>query len=533
MAPRTRNTNKKAAGLAPTMKRMMEVINSESIFTNDEIPYSSDTLKIFSEFYKKVDKIADNVTAKYNPLFDVKEVLQKYLEDIPKDLLPNLETKKEIENETMDLLETQVESLEDMEIVEASNRTEDWRGVRSETLTSSEDMDIDGSSNKTEDWRGIRSQTLTSSENDLDKTTISDAITTQLEEMSIVEDLELKVPLLTSTPIKTEMSLEIDDEKLTTDGIKINSAQLKDVNDLETTGSVVEIVEKNEVEESKPGTLTTTDKGQKGGSTVLKSSKLSSPISKASSTASSHQSSSQNNLHTPKTTDIRLRTPKGDATKLHTAKKENRGSDSHDSKMAHANQLRSKLLLLKKEKIREDNERKASEVLERKKALEEQKMKQKSSSRHGTSLKRTETLAGGQGPNKKTRVHLFPKEDKASVLDTSDVVVLTQSTKKQETKCATNSYKKTPHGVRQENTTSDYGLDDLNSGEGTDDENNPRKEIPMWAEFSLVKRSVREHIENPPFDLDEFFGKIEKPNLQEIFGKNHQSKARGSSARWN
>ncbi|CAO4361827.1 unnamed protein product [Caenorhabditis nigoni] len=509
---------------------MMEVKNSELIFNNEEIPYSSNTLKIFSDFFEKVDKIANNVTAKHNPLFDVKEVLQEYLKDIPRDLVPNLETKKEIKNETMDLLETQVESLGDMEIAEASSRTEDLRGIKSETLTSSEDMEIDGSSNKTEDWRGIRSQTLTSSEDDLDNISISDAISTQLEEMSIVEDLELKIPLLTSTPIKTEISSDVNGNQLTTDEIKINSEQIQEV---ETISSVIEIFEKKGIDESKPGAFTSTSQVHKERTTVLKSSKLTSPISKASSTVSSHHYSTRNNLRTPNTTNIRLRTPKVDTTKLHTAKKENRRSNSHDSKMAHANQLRSKLLLLKKEKIREDNERKASEVLERKKALEEQKMKQKSSSRHGASLKRTETLAGGQGPNKKSRVHLFPKEDKFPVLDTSDVVVLTQSTKKHETRCATNSYKQTPHRVRQETTASDYGLDDLNSGEDTDDENNPRKEIPMWAEFSLVKRSVREHIENPPFDLDVFFGKIEKPNLQEIFGKNHQSKARGSSARWN
>ncbi|PIC51609.1 hypothetical protein B9Z55_002054 [Caenorhabditis nigoni] len=481
MAPRKRNTSKKAVGLAPTMKRMMEVKNSELIFNKEETPYSSDTLKIFSEFYEKVDKVVDNVTAKYNPLFDVKEVLQKYLKKVPRDLVHSLETKKKIKNETMDLLETEVESLEDMEIAEASNRTEDWRGIKSQTLTSSED--------------------------DLDKTTISDAIRTQLEEMSIVEDLELKIPLLTSTPIKAEISSDVNGNRLMVEGIKIDSERIQEV---DTISSVIEIVEKKEIEESEPGTFKIIDKRQKGGSTVLKSSKLSSPISKASSTVSSHQFSSQNNLHTPKTTSIRLRNPKVDPTELHTTKKDNRGSDNRGSKMAHANQLRSKLLLLKKEKIREDNERKASEVLERKMALEEKKMMQKSSSRHGTSLKRTETLAGGQGPSKKTRVHLFPKEDKVSVLDTSDVVVLTHSVKKQKTGFTTNAYKKTPHCVCRENTASDYGLDDLNSNEDTDDENNPRKEIPMWAEFSLVKRSVRDHIENPPFDLDEFFGKIEK-----------------------
>ncbi|ULU12112.1 hypothetical protein L3Y34_015452 [Caenorhabditis briggsae] len=429
------------------MKRMMEVKNSELIFNNDGIPYSSDTLKIFSEFYEKADEIADNVTAKYKPLFDVKEVLQKYLNDIPRDLEPNLETKSA------------------------------WYQKSN-----------------------------------------SGAITTQLEEMSIVEDLELKIPLLTSTPIKTEISSDINDNQLTTDGIKIDSERIQEVGNI---SSVIEIVEKNGIEESKPGAFTSTGQIHKERITVMKSSKLTSPMSKASSTVSSHQYSNRDNLHTPKTTNIRLRIPKVDPTKLHTAKKENRGSDSQGSKMAHANELRSKLLLLKKEKLREDNERKASEVLGEEKVV-------------GRAENEAKTLAGGQGPNKKNRVHLFPKEDKASVFDTSDVVVLTHSVKKQKTGFTTNLNKMTSHrGVCRGNTTSDYGLDDLNSDNDTDDENKPRKEIPMWAEFSFVKRSVREHIENPPFDLDEFFGKIEKPNLQEIFGKNNQSKARGSSARWN
>ncbi|UMM13064.1 hypothetical protein L5515_001529 [Caenorhabditis briggsae] len=469
------------------MKRMMEVKNSELVFF--QVYFSYDTLKIFSEFYEKADEIADNVTAKYKPLFDVKEVLQKYLNDIPRDLEPNLETKKAIKKVTMDLLETQVESLEDMEIAEASNRTEDLRGIKSETLTSSEDMEMEGSSNKIEDRRGIRSQTLAQSRRN------------------------------------------INDNQLTTDGIKIDSERIQEVGNI---SSVIEIVEKNGIEESKPGAFTSTGQIHKERITVMKSSKLTSPMSKASSTVSSHQYSNRDNLHTPKTTNIRLRIPKVDPTKLHTAKKENRGSDSQGSKMAHANELRSKLLLLKKEKLREDNERKASEVLGEEKVVGRAENETKSSSRRGASLNRTETLAGGQGPNKKNRVHLFPKEDKASVFDTSDVVVLTHSVKKQKTGFTTNLNKMTSHrGVCRGNTTSDYGLDDLNSDNDTDDENKPRKEIPTWAEFSFVKRSVREHIENPPFDLDEFFGKIEKPNLQEIFGKNNQSKARGSSARWN
>lgn len=44
------------------------------------------------------------------------------------------------------------------------------------------------------------------------------------------------------------------------------------------------------------------------------------------------------------------------------------------------------------------------------------------------------------------------------------------------------SYEMTPKRVPQASTAENYGIDDLNSGDETDDDECPRKKIPDWAQ---------------------------------------------------
>ncbi|KFP73143.1 Inner centromere protein A, partial [Acanthisitta chloris] len=76
-----------------------------------------------------------------------------------------------------------------------------------------------------------------------------------------------------------------------------------------------------------------------------------------------------------------------------------------------------------------------------------------------------------------------------------------------------------------------YGLD-LNSDDSTDDENDPRKPVPAWADGAQLHQAIV-HQYYHPVDLDALFGAIPSPKLEDIFYKSKPRYfKRTSSAVW-
>ena len=76
------------------------------------------------------------------------------------------------------------------------------------------------------------------------------------------------------------------------------------------------------------------------------------------------------------------------------------------------------------------------------------------------------------------------------------------------------------------------GLDDLRSDEDTDDEDCPRKEIPQWADGTLLRTALMKQCYMGP-NLDQIFLMPDMPDLSAIF--RYQGKRffkRTSSAVW-
>jgi inner centromere protein len=78
-----------------------------------------------------------------------------------------------------------------------------------------------------------------------------------------------------------------------------------------------------------------------------------------------------------------------------------------------------------------------------------------------------------------------------------------------------------------------YDIGDLRSDEDTDDEDNPRKIIPKWAQSSQFKTAIMKQAFRPP-DLDSIFFVMETSvELAEIFPiEKRRFKQRTSSAVW-
>ncbi|XP_067902248.1 inner centromere protein-like isoform X2 [Heterodontus francisci] len=100
---------------------------------------------------------------------------------------------------------------------------------------------------------------------------------------------------------------------------------------------------------------------------------------------------------------------------------------------------------------------------------------------------------------------------------------------------APESYTMTPNGYSKlklpKVNLDNYGMD-LNSDDSTDDEGAPRKPIPAWADGKQLQQALIKQYYHP-LDVDKFFGVIQAPNLETIFGKSKpRYLKRTSSAVW-
>ncbi|KAK1159753.1 inner centromere protein A isoform X1 [Acipenser oxyrinchus oxyrinchus] len=94
------------------------------------------------------------------------------------------------------------------------------------------------------------------------------------------------------------------------------------------------------------------------------------------------------------------------------------------------------------------------------------------------------------------------------------------------------SYQMTPKGGNMQNLgIDDYGMD-LNSDDSTDDEGEPKKPLPSWAEGKRLNQAVMHQYYNP-IDLERHFRKVLPIKLEEIFCKSKPRYfKRTSSAVW-
>ncbi|KAK5982527.1 Inner centromere protein ARK binding region [Trichostrongylus colubriformis] len=74
-----------------------------------------------------------------------------------------------------------------------------------------------------------------------------------------------------------------------------------------------------------------------------------------------------------------------------------------------------------------------------------------------------------------------------------------------------NSYELTPDKVFKPSDENNYNIEDLSSGDETDEEDAPRKKVPLWADGNLLRRAQEEQaalLRSGRFNPDQFFGEI-------------------------
>ncbi|KAL7073270.1 hypothetical protein ACQ4LE_007175 [Meloidogyne hapla] len=97
-------------------------------------------------------------------------------------------------------------------------------------------------------------------------------------------------------------------------------------------------------------------------------------------------------------------------------------------------------------------------------------------------------------------------------------------------------YDMTKDKVFLPSTENNYNVDDLSSGDETDNDEQPRKIVPNWAKKeNILARTQEIHRLLTNDEIERHFGKIQQPTAQDLFKgyrKNYPPR-RASSSLWN
>eukprot|EP00092_Neocalanus_flemingeri_P028413 GFUD01030851.1.p1 GENE.GFUD01030851.1~~GFUD01030851.1.p1 ORF type:complete len:1023 (+),score=284.53 GFUD01030851.1:60-3128(+) len=231
--------------------------------------------------------------------------------------------------------------------------------------------------------------------------------------------------------------------------------------------------------------------------------------------------------------------------RVHEARKKQ--EETKDAKKNEKEQLDKLEILKKREEKAKAEKRKLATVeankrMEREKLLDEQNKaleadREKEAEEHRlTEAKRVlaekQRVAEASIAKKVTQAMLVQQEQLNSTYskpgDSNDTTIVAST--------GVSSYDMTParHELPPEPSKDEdnYGLDDLESGEDTDDEDCPRKVVPKWAEGTQLRTALLKQCYMGP-DLDLIFANVEMPDLGTMFEQQRKRfYKRTSSAVW-
>ncbi|CAH1800036.1 unnamed protein product [Owenia fusiformis] len=172
------------------------------------------------------------------------------------------------------------------------------------------------------------------------------------------------------------------------------------------------------------------------------------------------------------------------------------------------------------EREREEERKMIKEAQKSKKKETEEEVRIKNMiNKHNTSLQATSSTSGNTSMNTSAAV---PNNLNGTFNKSKSNLNTTVET-----------YEITPVKEKKKSTQENYGLDDLNSDDSTDDDEAPKKKIPSWAQGAALKAALINQHYHPP-NIDDIFGDIfVMPDLCVIFKKQKaRFHKRTSSAVW-